>query len=356
MRGRFGERLARPLRVRTPAVVGGSACFANGWVLQPGGGGAVLHLHAEEYSLPRAEIEEALSFLRGKDPKRILIGFETIKDRVEGQPVLIRGASSPEADRGADSAAVVQGGSPICVRCSGRSEAGEHVFAGRQKRPPESAQRARVEVRCGGIRSPSDAGQDDRQIRARAARLAGPEARGALGAHGSAGAFPGSVLSGDAPAPRLSIHLRDRTSRDILNAIVLHSSDCLDALGLSFPLSWKYEFIVDPAAPAGPGGRPKWDNFWRISDGSRGLRSRRSGRRPAAGQEPRAFGRKPPAACFPSQRKVRGRDAARRQLCPREDGRDRPPGRSVPGSARGPRSGRPGGGEGALTAGASRPG
>jgi hypothetical protein len=78
---------------------------------------------------------------------------------------------------------------------------------------------------------------------------------------GPPGAFPGSVLSGDAPAPRVRMHLRNLTIREILNAIVLYTSDHRDALGFSFPLSWKYEFIVDPAAPTGLGGTPKWDIF-----------------------------------------------------------------------------------------------
>ncbi|MEJ5369351.1 MAG: hypothetical protein WHT08_13590 [Bryobacteraceae bacterium] len=51
------------------------------------------------------------------------------------------------------------------------------------------------------------------------------------------------------------------TVREILNAIVLYTSDHQSAFGFTFPLSWHYEFVLDPAAPTGLGGLPRWDLF-----------------------------------------------------------------------------------------------
>lgn len=73
----------------------------------------------------------------------------------------------------------------------------------------------------------------------------------------------GSILSGNAPLPRISLKLQNVTVREILNAVVLYSVK-LSHEGQLYgwpPISWKYEFIIDPNAPTGLGGYPRWSTF-----------------------------------------------------------------------------------------------
>ena len=78
---------------------------------------------------------------------------------------------------------------------------------------------------------------------------------------GKPGGSPGSILSGDASKPMVTIHLKEATVREILNAITLYTSDHAVQLGLRFPVGWSYRFVPDPTATNGLDGRPKWDIF-----------------------------------------------------------------------------------------------
>lgn len=58
--------------------------------------------------------------------------------------------------------------------------------------------------------------------------------------------------------PEINLELRDMTVREILNALILHSAKIYRDRLNGFPISWKYEFLVDPDAPTGLGGYPAW--------------------------------------------------------------------------------------------------
>jgi hypothetical protein len=237
------------------------ACLANGWLFGFDESASVLNVSVEEYSLHEAEMPEALGILRGKDPQRILIGFETIKDHPKSQPVLIRSLHLRNHTVGQ----ILQrlcGEDPRYAFEVMNDSRIVNVYLTNARSDPRNLLNVRVSrfdvdghvhpqtlIRSIDRYAPELGDYLDQKRREHWARTGLPRA------------FPGSVLSGDAPAPKVSIHLRDLTIREILNAIVLYTSDHRHALGFSFPLSWKYEFVVDPAAPTGLGGKPKWDIF-----------------------------------------------------------------------------------------------
>ena len=81
---------------------------------------------------------------------------------------------------------------------------------------------------------------------------------------------PGSILSGNAIPPRFTLHLKNITVCQILITISLKSIQIFrtgpnfDRNGMrlgSAPVGWKYEFLIDPNAPTGLGGYPKWTAF-----------------------------------------------------------------------------------------------
>lgn len=261
MHCQFGKRLAPVSRMWTLAAVASLACFANGWLFGFGESTSVLSVSVAEYSLDEAEMQEALGILRGKDLKRILIGFETIKDRPKSQPVLIRGLHLRNQTVGQILQRLCGEDPRYAFEVMSDSRI-VNVYLKSARSDPRNLLNVRV--------SRFDVeGYVHPQTLIRSIDRYAPELRDYLNEKrrehwartGPPGAFPGSVLSGDAPVPKISIHLRDLTIREILNAIVLYTSDHRDALGFSFPLSWKYEFIVDPAAPTGLKGQPKWDIF-----------------------------------------------------------------------------------------------
>lgn len=58
--------------------------------------------------------------------------------------------------------------------------------------------------------------------------------------------------------PEIDLELENVTVRKILNAIVLYSVKLYGERPGWSPISWKYEFIIDPTAPTGLGGYPRW--------------------------------------------------------------------------------------------------
>ena len=77
---------------------------------------------------------------------------------------------------------------------------------------------------------------------------------------------PGAILSGNMD-PQISLDLHSLTVRELLNAVVLYSQQLNNQTPADFagnkipPASWTYDFIIDPAAPTGLGGTPRWQAF-----------------------------------------------------------------------------------------------
>jgi hypothetical protein len=79
-------------------------------------------------------------------------------------------------------------------------------------------------------------------------------------------ASPGAILGGNMD-PTVSLHLHDLTVRQILGNVILYSVQLRnqmppDSHGYKLPTaSWMYEFVIDPNAPTGLGGTPRWIAF-----------------------------------------------------------------------------------------------
>jgi hypothetical protein len=77
---------------------------------------------------------------------------------------------------------------------------------------------------------------------------------------------PGAIGQGNMD-PKINLDLKNMTVREILNAVVLYSvrlrnQTLADSHGYKLPTaSWLYEFVVDPKAPTGLGGTPRWIAF-----------------------------------------------------------------------------------------------
>ena len=75
------------------------------------------------------------------------------------------------------------------------------------------------------------------------------------------------MMSGNMLPPRFTLELHDVTIRQILDAISMKSIQLFkegpdfDSSGRGIkwsPVGWQYDFIVDPNAPTGFGGYPRW--------------------------------------------------------------------------------------------------
>ncbi len=77
------------------------------------------------------------------------------------------------------------------------------------------------------------------------------------------GGTAGSIISGNAPKPRVTLELKNITVREILNSIILYSAEHADVLlpGWGNGVSWRYQFVMDANASTGLGGFPRWSIF-----------------------------------------------------------------------------------------------
>ena len=79
-------------------------------------------------------------------------------------------------------------------------------------------------------------------------------------------ASPGAIVLGNMD-PNVNLQLQNMTVREILNATVVYSVRLRDETpadwtGYKFPTaSWMYEFVMNPNAPTGLGGTPRWVAF-----------------------------------------------------------------------------------------------
>jgi hypothetical protein len=67
----------------------------------------------------------------------------------------------------------------------------------------------------------------------------------------------GADMRGDM-SPEVDIQLPTMSVREILNSLVLYSVKLYSNSRDFAPLSWKYEFVIDPNASTGLGGYPTW--------------------------------------------------------------------------------------------------
>lgn len=88
MLGQSCNRLAPVQRAWRQAAFAGCICLSCSSLLAQDRRQPVLDVPVEEYSLNGADMAQALRILRGKDPGRILIGFETVSGTDSGPVIL----------------------------------------------------------------------------------------------------------------------------------------------------------------------------------------------------------------------------------------------------------------------------
>jgi hypothetical protein len=225
---------------------------------------SVLSDPVKSFQVENSTIEDALRTLRQKDFARILIGFQKVaRSRSEKVQPLSLSLSNATVGQILDQ---------LCQQ-SGEYTYGLidstiiHVRPAHAKSDPSGLLDLRIsEFLAKGTMLPA-------ALIVRIADLA-PELTSYMGAKKSeyyAGrsampVSPGAIGQGNMD-PKINLDLKNMTVREILNAIVLYSVQLrnqtpADSHGYKLPTaSWLYEFVVDPTAPTGLGGTPRWIAF-----------------------------------------------------------------------------------------------
>jgi len=218
----------------------------------------------ESFRVENSTMEAALGTLRQTDFARILIGFEKIAHR-QGEKVepLSLSMSNSTVGQILDQLCEKSGGYTYDIVDSRII----HVYPAHAQSDPVGLLDLKIsEFLVEGNMLPA-------ALIVRIPDLA-PELASYLGAkkseyyarHNIARASPGAIGRGNMD-PKVNLHLRNMTVREILNAIVLYSVQLRnqtppDAHGYKLPTaSWTYEFVIDPNAPTGLGGTPRWIAF-----------------------------------------------------------------------------------------------
>lgn len=225
---------------------------------------SVLTETVESFRVEDSAMEGALRALRQKDFSRILIGFESIArrrdEKIESLSLSLTNATVGEildqlCRQSREYTYEITDGSII------------HVHPVRaQSDPPglldlkiseisieANILPAAIIVRIGELAPELASNLDAKKSEYYATRHIIPGSPGAIG-HGNMD-------------PQTNLHLRNMTVREILNSIVLYSVQLrnqtpADSHGYKLPTaSWIYEFIIDPNAPTGLGGIPRWIAF-----------------------------------------------------------------------------------------------
>uniref|UniRef100_A0A7C3PF43 Uncharacterized protein n=1 Tax=Oscillatoriales cyanobacterium SpSt-418 TaxID=2282169 RepID=A0A7C3PF43_9CYAN len=229
--------------------------------LQLNSEGSILDQRIQSLMIEKSDMRRALQLLRQNDPSRILIGFEKVSGK--------QGGEEPKISLQLANASVTSIVDRLCQadpRYTYEIVEGTliNVFPKGAKSDPNNLLNIRVqhfqfhgdELPNNLITRISDLAPELREHLWMRAREYAKKTGRPLG--GSAG----SILSGNAPLPRIDINLQNMTVREILNAIVLYSMKLSNEPPGWTPISWQYEFIIDPTAPTGLGGYPKWDIFY----------------------------------------------------------------------------------------------
>jgi hypothetical protein len=228
--------------------------------------GSILDVPVASFKIEDADMAEALPKLRSSDVSRIVIGFERApyKDDQKGGPISLALADTTLGD-------VVQQLCQADQRYAYRVVEGSVVQSGLEGsiieiRPKGAAkdpndllnlkvQHYRVDADIQADQAIAHVSEDAPELREFLHREA---LLWAARAGRQPGGSPGAITSGNMPPPRFTLELNDVTVVRILDALSLKSIQRFKE-GKSFgPVGWEYDFVVDPKAPTGLGGRPEW--------------------------------------------------------------------------------------------------
>lgn len=223
---------------------------------------SILHLKIESIRVENVNMEEALRLLRQKGTSRILIGFEKIP-HWEGEKdkkisfELINTTVEDILNRlcEADARYAYEVVNDVLI----------NVFPVEAKSDPNNL--LNIKVRNFEVDECVLLANLVLQIGERAPELKeylSMKAEEYARKRGRPTGNAGSILSGNSPLPKISLKLENVTVREILNAIVLYDLKLYHEQKRPEgwpPIGWKYEFIIDPDAPTGLGGYPRWEMF-----------------------------------------------------------------------------------------------
>ena len=219
---------------------------------------SILELRIDSLKVENASVEEALKLLRGKDSSQILIGFEKITDARLGKNISISFVSENESVRdilrrifSADTRYTYSLVSNSLIE----------VFPVGSKNDMSNLLNMRVKkFSYEKLAEPSYIITDIDRIVPELSEFLERNRQEYSKRSGIEYGFGGSIPRGNQER-EISLELRDVTVREILNAAALLSLQLFREHGFLIPVGWKYEFVVDPTAPTGLGGYPKWDIF-----------------------------------------------------------------------------------------------
>ncbi len=253
---------APALALWAPVALSVFLSWAAGFAIQrEPNGQALLGLRVESFKLADGDIEDGLRLLRDKDPFKILIGFEKLPHR-EGhkdRKLSVEQASGTvgeilkrlcKADARYDFE-VVQG---VLI----------HVFPKGARGDPRDL--LNMKISRFEIHDKILPQNLIYQISGTAPELKDyldARAEGWARKKGRTLGYPGSIMSGNGSLPEVNVDLKDVTVRQILDHAAMLSLELSKggrAYGWS-PTGWKYEFVIDPDAPTGLGGYPRWTTF-----------------------------------------------------------------------------------------------
>ncbi|HXJ93049.1 MAG TPA: hypothetical protein VMT20_09220 [Terriglobia bacterium] len=220
------------------------------------------------FTVENANMAEALLALRSSDVDHIIIGFERMP-HLPGE----KGGPISVALTGGTVGQIVQRLCEADPRYEYEVLEGAMVVVRPQNATTDPSDLLNLEIQTYTIDAKVGAGEaiehvweDAPELRSLLRRKLEERAKRT----GESSGFPGSIMSGNMPPPRFTLHLHNVTVRQILDAISLKSVDMFrqgpdygpNGMPLKMaPTGWEYDFTVDPNAPNGLGGYPKWTPF-----------------------------------------------------------------------------------------------
>lgn len=224
----------------------------------------VLSTKVGSLTLKNATMEDALRALRATNQDQILIGFEAIPHRRDERQESLSGSFS-NATVGDILGALCRQGARYTY------EVIDHVLIHVYPLPSYGYTQNLLDMRIHdfsvqGAMLPAAVIVQIGDLAPELSSYIATKQRDYYKSRGVQQAFPGVTLSGNMD-PQIEFHMQDATVREILNAVVLYSLELNknskpDWTGNKLaPTSWIYDFTIDPSAPTGLGGYPKWIAF-----------------------------------------------------------------------------------------------
>ncbi len=223
----------------------------------------VLDVRIEAFRVSDQNMFGALRALRSTNPSRILIGFESIPARRDEEQYRI---SLELTDKSVKYVLhqLIQRDPRYTYELTGSQLV--NIYPKNAKEDPDDLLNIRVETFVVDDEMwPHDAVHRisiyAAELREFLARKRGEHLERLM----KAGVMPpgsaGASMSGNAPKPRMTLELKDVTVREILNSIALYTAAHAKEIPGGNPVSWHYDFILDPHADTGLGGYPLWSTF-----------------------------------------------------------------------------------------------